>query len=245
MARPYDHTSLGGEGRAFPPTEWTRLLHCPQREAVLAELCQKYWKPVYCYLRSMGLNNEEAKDLAQGFFTEKVLGQDLVQKADREKGRFRNFLLRSVHNYAVSALRSSKACASLEAAPDVGTATDGPEAAFNRAWADQLLHEVLDELEQECRQRDKLTHWRLFREWILEPEIGHNRAMSEVCLKYGVADATTAYHMIENIKRRFRALLRDRLGVLADSEQDIEAEIREFIELFSGRRENDGRCVLV
>ena len=94
MAKPYDHTSLGGEGRTFPPTEWTRLIHCPQREVVLAELCRKYWKPVYCYLRSMGLGNEQAKDLTQGFFTEKVLGQDLVQKADREKGRFRNFLLR-------------------------------------------------------------------------------------------------------------------------------------------------------
>jgi hypothetical protein len=112
---------------------------------------------------------------------------------------------------------------------------DAPEAEFNRAWADQLLHEVLDELEQECRQRDKLTHWRLFQEWILEPEIEENKAMSEVCRKHGVADASTAYHMIENVKRRFRVLLRDLLGAVAGSEQDIEAEIRAFIEVFSGR----------
>jgi hypothetical protein len=59
--------------------------------------------------------------------------------------------------------------------------------------------------------------------------------MSEICLKHGVAEASTAYHMIENVKRRFRALLRDRLSALAGSEQDIEAEIREFIEVFSGR----------
>ncbi|MCL5280177.1 MAG: hypothetical protein M1376_09755 [Planctomycetes bacterium] len=235
MAKPRDATSLGGEERAFPPTEWTWLLHCPQRDAVLAELCRKYWKPVYCYLRSMGLGNEQAKDLAQGFFTDKVLGQDLVHKADREKGRFRSFLLRSVHNYAVSALRSSKTSASLETAPDIGTAAEDPEAEFNRAWADQLLHEVLEELEQECRQRGKLTHWQLFQEWLLEPEMETNRAMSEVCLKYGVADASTAYHMIENVKRRFRALLRGRLSALADSEQGIETEIREFIAVFSGR----------
>ena len=79
MARRHDHTSLGGEGRAFPPTEWTWLLSCPQREAVLAELCRKYWKPIYCYLRSIGFGNEQAKDLTQGFFTDKVLGQDLVR----------------------------------------------------------------------------------------------------------------------------------------------------------------------
>jgi DNA-directed RNA polymerase specialized sigma24 family protein len=235
VARPYDHTSLGGEGRVFPPTEWTWLLHYPQRETVLAELCRKYWKPVYCYLRSMGLANEEAKDLTQSFFTEKVLGQDLIQKADREKGRFRSFLLRAAHNYAVSVKRGEKAHGSLHPDQEDARTFDAPEAAFNRAWADQLLHEVLEELEQECRQRNKLVHWRLFQEWILEPEVEENKAMSEICLKHGVAEASTAYHMIENVKRRFRALLRDRLSALAGSEQDIEAEIREFIEVFSGR----------
>ncbi len=235
MAKPRDATSLGGEGRTFPPTEWTRLLCCPRREVVLAELCQKYWKPVYGYLRSMGFGNEEAKDLAQGFFTDKVLGQDLIQKADREKGRFRSFLLRSVHNYAVSVKRGDKAHQSLPPDQEDPRVVDAPEAEFNRAWADQMLQEVLDELEQECRQRDKLAHWRLFREWILEPEVEENPAMSEVCRKHGVAEASTAYHMIENVKRRFRALLRDRLSDLTGSGQDIEAEIREFIAVFSGR----------
>jgi hypothetical protein len=233
MTRPHDDTSLGGEGRAFPPTEWTGLLHGPQREAVLAELCRKYWKPVYCYLRSVGFGNEQAKDLVQGFFTDKVLGQDLIEKADREKGRFRSFLLRSVHNYAISALRSSKACTSLEAAPDVGTTSDDPEVRFNRAWADELLQEVLRELEQECRQRDKLTHWQLFHDWLLEPDDAASCAMSEICVKYGIPDASTAYHMIENIKRRFRAILRARLSQLRGSEDEIEAEIREFIAIFS------------
>jgi hypothetical protein len=221
---------MGGVARQFPATEWTWLLHCPQRETVLAELCRKYWKPVYGYLRSMGLPN-----VTQGFFTDKVLGQNLIQKADREKGRFRSFLLRAVHNYAVSVQRGEKPHQSLPPDQENPRTFDAPEAEFNRAWADQLLQEVLDELEQECRSRGKLPHWQLFQEWLLEPETEKSRAMSEVCRTHGVADASTAYHMIENIKRRFRALLRDRLSALAGSEQDIEAEIREFIELFSGR----------
>jgi hypothetical protein len=39
--------------------------------------------------------------------------------------------------------------------------------------------------------------------------------------------------MIENTKRRFRAILRARLSRLAGSEDDIEAEIRQFIDIFS------------
>jgi len=63
MARRYDHTSLGGAGRQFPQTQWTRMLDRRQREEVLAELCRDYWKPIYSYLRAMGFANEQAKDL--------------------------------------------------------------------------------------------------------------------------------------------------------------------------------------
>lgn len=233
MSKQYDHTSMGGSAREFPPTEWTRILAARHSEAVMTELCRRYWKPVYCYLRSMGLGNEQAKDLTQGFFTDKVLGQDLVQKADPEKGRFRSFLLRSVHNYAISALRSSKASASLEATPDVGTTSGDPEVQFNRAWADELLHEVLAGLEQECRSRDKSAHWQVFREWLLEPDTAASCPMEEICTRYGIADVSTAYHMIENIKRRFRSILRARLSQITGSEDEIDTEIREFLAIFS------------
>jgi DNA-directed RNA polymerase specialized sigma24 family protein len=218
----------------FPPTEWTRLLRCPQKEVVLAELCQKYWKPIYCYVRGMGSDNKQAKDLTQGFFTEKVLGQDLIQKADREKGRFRSFLLRAVQNYAISIRRAERVHLSLDDESEVPDSHTDPESQFNRAWADQLLQEVLEELEEECRERNKLTHWQVFHDWLLEPQIEQKKeAMGEICTRHGVPDAPTAYHMIENVKRRFRSILRDRLSTLASSEDEIAVEIREFVDIFS------------
>lgn len=234
MAKPYDHTSLGGADRRFPRTEWTRMLDNRQQEEVLAELCQGYWKPIYSYLRAMGFGNEQAKDLAQGFFTDKVLGQDLIQKADRTKGRFRNFLLRSVRNYAVSIQRTAKPHRSLDGDREDPGSAGKPEAEFNRVWADGLLQEVLAELERECYQRGKETHWHIFHDWLLDPQIERARTMSEICHQYGVADAGKAYHMIENIKRRFRTLLRSRLGQIVVSDTDVEAEIHEFISIFSG-----------
>ncbi|MBP8303805.1 MAG: sigma-70 family RNA polymerase sigma factor [Phycisphaerae bacterium] len=231
MGTPGDHTSLGGAGGTFPSTEWTRLLRGPQTEAVLAELYQRYWRPIYRYLRGMGFGNEQAKDLVQGFFTDKVLGQSLVQKADREKGRFRSFLLRAVHNYSVSIRRADKACLPLDPDQEDGHTEVGPEDQFNRAWADNLLQEVLKELEAECSRRDKGTHWALFRDWLLAP--GAEKMMEHLCRRHGVADPATAYHMIENVKRRFRSILRNHLGQYAGSDVEIEAEIREFIGVFS------------
>jgi RNA polymerase sigma-70 factor (ECF subfamily) len=201
---------------------------------VLAELYQKYWKPIYCYLRSMGFGNEQAKDLTQGFFTDKVLGQDLAARADREKGRFRSFLLRAVRNYTVSVQRAGRTHLSLDDDQEVEDARTNPESEFNRAWADQLLQEVLEELELECRERNKLTHWQVFHDWLLEAQIEQKReAMDQICVRHGVPDASTAYHMIENVKRRFRSILRDRLSGLAGSEEEIEMEIRDFIDIFS------------
>ena len=232
MAKPYDHTSLGGPGGRFPGTEWTRMLDPDRRDEILAELCRSYWKPVYCYLRALGFGNEQAKDLAQGFFTDKVLGQDLIEKADRTRGRFRNLLLRSVRNYAISIHRTDKVHRPLDDGQEYESRTGDPEREFDRAWADELLQQVLAELESECRQRGKETHWRIFRDWLLDPQPDQTATMGEICRRYGVSDASQASHMIENIKRRFRTLLRGHLGQLATCDTDVEAEIREFIGLF-------------
>jgi len=43
-------TAMGGLNERFPTTEWARILDPVQREAILAELCAKYWKPLYHYL---------------------------------------------------------------------------------------------------------------------------------------------------------------------------------------------------
>jgi RNA polymerase sigma-70 factor (ECF subfamily) len=244
MAGLDDHTTLSGAGRHLPATQWTRMLDANQRQVVLSEFSQTYWKPVYCYLRAMGFGNEQAKDLTQGFFTDKVLGQDLIQQADRNRGRFRSFLLRSVRNYAISVQRREKPHRSLDPDQEAGTKAGDPEWEFNRAWADGLLANVLKQLERECEQRGKTTHWQVFREWLLDPSVEQKRSMSEICKEYGIEEPNQAYHMVENVKRRFRAIFRSELVGVCET-QDIEAEIREFVNIFSddAARNRHGRRI--
>jgi hypothetical protein len=40
---------------------------------------------------------------------------------------------------------------------------------------------------------------------------------------------------VENLKRRFRSILRERLTPLAGTAEEVEDEIRRFIEVFSQR----------
>src|SRR5688500_14535571 len=57
----------------------------------LAHLCQLYWHPVYAFVRRRGYSRDEAEDLTQGFFTQ-LLAKNYLLDADRERGRFRSFL---------------------------------------------------------------------------------------------------------------------------------------------------------
>ena len=103
----------GGDGAAgFGTTYWTDLLQVQvseprQRRELLGKLLQRYWRPVYCYLRRRGCKVEQAKDLTQGFFHEVVLGRDRIEQADRSKGRFRSFLLAALRRYVVDEHRQA------------------------------------------------------------------------------------------------------------------------------------------
>jgi len=233
MTRRYEDTSYGGGSSRFQTTEWTKILNSGLGGSILAELYAKYWRPVYSYLRRKGLSNEEAKDLIQGFFSEKVLGQQLLLRADRTKGKFRTFLLTAVKNYAIDLHRKQKPMQELDGLDESGDIT-GPEAEFDLIWAQELLKEVLQKLEAECRTREKETHWEVFRAWLLDPKISDAKIdMSNLCAELGIDDASKAYNMIANLKGRFRKILRDCLRRHVDSDAAVDDEIKHFIEIFS------------
>lgn len=105
-----DRTSIGGGKSRFQTTRWSIIEAAKtddqtRRQTIVGNLMATYWKPVYCYLKRRGYDNETAKDLTQGFFCEIVFGRELVHKAEREKGRFRTFLLTALERYVVSVLR--------------------------------------------------------------------------------------------------------------------------------------------
>ena len=234
MTSDYEDTSYGGGISRFQTTEWTKILNSAIGESILAELYMKYWRPVYKYLRRKGFSNEQAKDLIQGFFSEKVLGQQSLQKADRAKGKFRTFLLTAIKNYAIDLHRQDRPMLELNEDSEQSSGSDSPESDFDLAWAEELLQKVVAELEMECRNHGKEVHWEIFRSWLLEPEVANAKPdMSTICAKYGVDNPDKAYNMIANIKGRFRKILRRHLRRHAGSDEEVDDEIKHFIYIFS------------
>jgi len=249
---PRDKTSIGGPNEHFLTTDWTCILGAhtldkDARRAALGSLIAHYWKPVYCYLRRKGHDNEAAKDLTQGFFEEAVLRRGLVQKADRTKGRFRSFLLgslelyvRHLHRKSVSKKRRPKnALISLDSLdsfdiPELaGSAT--PEAAFNAVWAATLLEQVLDDVRIQCQARGEGIHWEVFWLRVLAPIMEDTAppSLPEICGQLHIPNVARASNMIVTVKRRFRAALARHVRPLVGSDSEVDAEIRDLLGILS------------
>ncbi len=93
-----------GNAQRFATTHWTVVLaaaanESPAGQAALEQLCQTYWYPLYAFLRHReGKDHATAKDLTQEFFG-RLLRLNSLSQVQREKGKFRTFLLTSLKNF--------------------------------------------------------------------------------------------------------------------------------------------------
>src|SRR5438093_4689548 len=100
---PEDSRSEGKESGDFSTTNWSVVLEAGQRDLARAatameRLCRKYWYPIYAFVRRRGSDQHEAEDLTQAFFAF-LLEKETIKKVDRQKGKFRSFLLAAFTNF--------------------------------------------------------------------------------------------------------------------------------------------------
>ena len=240
-------TDMGGVGKEFLTTHWSMIGgskagKANRDQALFDLLIQRYWKPVYCYLRRKGIGNEEAKDITQGFFQEIVLGKDLIDKADQTRGRFRSLLLTALNNYLVDIYHKASAQKQIPKSkllsmsqmewsdfPQAVT-TLTPEETFTYSWISALLERVIQDVERHYERAEKSVHWQVFYEKTLRPimEDCEVPSLQSLCARFGIANPDAASNMIVTVKRRFQSTLRKHLRNTVTSDQEAEEEIHEI-----------------
>ncbi|MHC4627267.1 MAG: RNA polymerase sigma factor, partial [Planctomycetota bacterium] len=184
----YDQTDMGGSREAFITTQWSLIENIKadqDRDRILINfLLKQYWKPVYCYLRKKGHDNEHAKDLTQDFFHEVVLNRDMVGRADQTRGRFRSFLLFALNEHLTKQNIKARArkripkgkLVSLEVAetPTLPQSVEkaSAEESYHYAWLSALLERVLADVRAECQRQGLESHYALFHQRIVRPIMG-------------------------------------------------------------------------
>ncbi len=147
----------------FPNTEWTQLaeatLHGDEAgRAALEGLCRTYWEPVRRFVIQRGWPQDEAPDLVQSFFLY-LMDKGLLQRAEREKGRFRSFLQGILNNFLLCerdrrmTLKRGSGLGHAELLEDTATTDSLAGLEFDRQWALAIMQVALNRVSAECRAR--------------------------------------------------------------------------------------------
>ena len=245
-----DQTDMGGTQEAFLSTHWSLIdgIRAGQDRdrTLIGYLLKRYWKPVYCYLRRRGYDNEQAKDLTQAFIHEVVLNRGLVQRADQAKGRFRSFLLHALNQYVAKQDLKKKALKRIPrqklvsidlveppAMPE-SIADSTAEEFYHYTWVSTMLENVLSEVEVECREQGMEAHWKLFHARIVKPIMANQPlpSITALCETYGIGDAKKASNMIITVKRRFQTALARYVRSTVLSEEQTGEELNSLLQFF-------------
>jgi len=230
---------MGASG--FPTTSWGMVLAArgaPSSESqeALARLCDSYWRPVYYFIRRRGFRAEEARDLTQEFFA-RLLDRHYLKTVDRERGRFRSFLLAAVRHFLsneMDRIRAQKRGAgraplSLDFETAEGRYADElatgetPETVFERRWATALLERVLRRLAEDCQARGKGEQFAVLKGFLTAD--GTQESCSEAAQALGVTEVGIRV-AVHRLRARYGKLLRDEVGQTVASPEEIDEEIR-------------------
>ena len=224
----------------FVTTRWTMVSKASGSDssevrAALEKLCRVYWYPLYAYVRRRGYSPPDAQDLTQGFF-QKLLEQDWVGDADREKGRFRTFLLTAMSRFLADERDKRRAQKRGGGTPHVPLQLDEaetrygyepvdnttPEQCFERRWALTLLETVLERLRAEHEHSGKGDLFAALHPCLVGSRETQPYAALAAQLGMNEGAVKVAVH---RFRKRYRQLLREEIAQTTSTPEEVDEEL--------------------
>jgi len=228
---------------AFPTTRMSLIQTArgdsgPRAREALSVLCQVYWFPIYAYIRRLGYRQEEAEDLTQGFFT-RVVEKHYLRHFERERGRFRSFLLSALKHFMANErdwARAQKRGGALAAVPLDGVLHTAesrycleprheltPEKIFERQWALAVLTRVQDRFQAEAARSGKGDQFDRLKAFLTGEDSDVRYRALAVELETTEGALKVAIH---RLRQRFRELLREEISHTVADPNDVGDELR-------------------
>jgi RNA polymerase sigma-70 factor (ECF subfamily) len=228
----------------FPTTRWTLILQAKSspeaKQRAFEELARTYWRPLYVYLRSRGLDCSQAQDSTQELLVS-LMQRDVVDKVTPERGRLRAYLktaaanhLANQHERAVAQKRGDGARAvpiDEKLAERLPYDTASPDEAFEREWALLVMQRALDGLKAEFERGERKGPYELVERFF--------RPGAEAQPSY--ADAAREHQMslpqlkafLHRARVRFRELVKEQVLDTVADEAEAERELGALVEVLS------------
>jgi RNA polymerase sigma factor (sigma-70 family) len=223
-------TAIGGPHGNFPSTEISLLENAATGlpSEALDRVIGLYWKPVYRYIRlRFGKNNEDAKDLTQGFFAA-ALQRDFFARFNPAKASFRTYLRMAVERFAANqhaAANRQKRGGEIAFEPveEQAAATESPEQIFEREWQRQLFALSLDDLRAHCEACGKQLQFRIFEAYDLAEGERPSYAVLAAC--HEISETAVNNHLAW-ARGTLRAFVTQRLRGVTSGAQELRKEMR-------------------
>jgi len=215
----------------------------PQAHQALETLCGNYWYPLYAYVRRQGHSAHDAQDLTQAFFA-RLLEKNYLADVQREKGRFRSFLLASLKHFLANewdreqALKrgggkrlialdedSAESRYKLEPKDDLSA-----DKIYERRWALTLLDQVLAKLRGEFEKDGKLDQFETLKQYLSggRTSVSYAQAADKLGMNEGAIKVA-----VHRLRKRYRELLRAEIAQTVATASEVEAEIRYLFAVLS------------
>ena len=237
MGRP---TSASEAPRVFPPTRWSLVLaatrpDAPESAAALEAICRAYWQPLYAYVRRSGRSPHDAQDLTQEFFR-RLLEQNLLEAADRDRGRLRSFLIVALKHFMVNEWRKAVTQRRGGAQSHLSFDTDlaetryaadtsalAPEEVFDRQWALTMLSLTMERLRAEFAAAGRPGDFVVLKDCLLTARGALDYTAIAARLGLNAGATRVAVH---RLRKRFREIYREEITQTLADGADVEGELR-------------------
>lgn len=227
---------MGSGNVPFPTTLWSSVLSAGAgSRGALETLAERYWRPVYSYLRRSGRQPNDAADLTQAFFISILEGR-MLQVADRNRGRFRTFLLTCLKNLLANEHDREQALKrgggrkvlsldveNAERVLGAGTVAD-PDREFERQWAADVLGRALGRLKGELQPKAaevfSLVH------------DGKGASYGEIAKRMEMTEDSVAAS-IHRSREKLREILEEEIRATVESPDQVKEELGELLRVVS------------
>ena len=155
----------------WPETQWSIVIcakgDSDKKRNAIERLLTSYWPVLQAHLVvRKRLDHADAEDFLQDFFLKKIVEQNIVERADYTRGKFRSFILKALENFLRDYYRSS---AYRNRPAQIPEEMPGEESAepiadvFDKAWAFRVFYQANELFQQFCDLKNRKQQWQVYR----------------------------------------------------------------------------------
>lgn len=220
----------------FATTRWSVVMHAAATPAsedgssALAELVQRYWYPVYAYVRRCGHAPAIARDIT-GSFLKHLTHSFHADQVGAPRGDFRRYLLSRLHAFLGSDWKETIAddpAIELTAPSDLeqrferdSASAASPEEAYQRGFALEVISRAFKRLRSEANRAGHLVMYEA-----LQPHLAHDPGPGEyeAIARQLNSRPLALVVALKRLRQRFRELVGEELSDTVTSAEELATE---------------------